>query len=103
MINNRPPASDFQNSERETGNQVSLALQLIIFERCTSFSPSFTITLNHAHELEAILEHVIKNHVIIIIILGYEKRQSVGPAQHRYGPTRRKLWTDLYKVSFVVT
>ena len=26
MNNNRPPASNFQKSERETGNQVSLAL-----------------------------------------------------------------------------
>ena len=27
MNNNRPPASNFQKSERETGNQVSLALR----------------------------------------------------------------------------
>ena len=26
MNNNRPPSSNFQKSERETGNQVSLAL-----------------------------------------------------------------------------
>ena len=30
MNNNRPPASNFQKSERETGNQVSLALDCII-------------------------------------------------------------------------
>ena len=36
MNNNRPPASNFQKSERETGNQVSLALVKIKIEGAPS-------------------------------------------------------------------
>ena len=34
MNNNRPPASNFQKSERETGNQVSLALVVRRYKQC---------------------------------------------------------------------